>query len=195
MVASIWASLHVAADRRHLLAAVPDQLLRDIVERPSGDRRRLVGSLALHAVALRADALEGLFADRTLPCVCVARNRRYSGFETASTEASHERVLRAAELGALSGEQAGTVGLEPRVVRPAGDGVDLAAERGDPPAVDHVGGDDLDVHDLVRRDDHVVDRHLGPPDTGRASSTDGPRPSPTWSFPHSRSACCRSPAA
>ena len=42
----------------------------------------------------------------------------------------HSCVLESAELGALAGVRPLLVGLEPRVVRPAGDRVDLAAERG-----------------------------------------------------------------
>src|SRR5581483_1247345 len=54
--------------------------------------------------------------------------------------------------------EAGAADLEPRVVRPAGDRVDLPAEGGDPPAVCDVGRDDVEPHDLVHRDDELVDR-------------------------------------
>ena len=69
-------------------------------------------------------------------------------------------MLRAAELRAAAGERPLPVGLEPRLVRAAGNGVDLAAERRDPPAVDDVRRDDLERHDLVHGNDELVDGDL-----------------------------------
>ena len=59
-------------------------------------------------------------------------------------------MLEAAELGALPSVGTDLVGLEPRLVRPAGNRIDLPAERGYPPRVDDVG---------VRRDDLEADGH------------------------------------
>ena len=47
----------------------------------------------------------------------------------------------------------GRIGLEPRLVRRARDRVELAAERGDPPGVDHVevGRGDVELDRLADR--------------------------------------------
>ena len=78
---------------------------------------------------------------------------------SASTSARHRGVLDSAELRALAAVDTGRLGVEPRLVRDARDRVELAAERGDPPRVDHVE---------VRRGDLEPD---GPAD-GRAQLVD-----------------------
>ena len=70
----------------------------------------------------------------------------------------HRGVEDAAELGALAVVAAGLRRLEPGVVDPARDRLDLAAERRDPPAVDHVGRHDLEVDDGARRHVQRLDR-------------------------------------
>src|SRR5712691_13234890 len=110
------------SDRRHLPEAVAQQLAqrRWIAERRVRRDRGADQSLAAEAVARRADADERLLADagRRLRC----RNDLH--------EAAHRRVLDPAELGAANSVRADLLRLEPRVVRLAGDRVDLAAERG-----------------------------------------------------------------
>ena len=72
-------------------------------------------------------------------------------------ERRHERVLAPAELRALAVvELVGVQRLEPRVGGEAGDRVDLAAERRDPPGVDHVARLDQQVDGLTRGDDHLL---------------------------------------
>src|SRR6185312_340662 len=69
----------------------------------------------------------------------------------------HVRVVAPAELGALPGEHGARElagDLEPGVVRVAGDGVELAAELGDPPGVDDVLRVDVQRDRRVRRHDH-----------------------------------------
>ena len=68
----------------------------------------------------------------------------------------HEGVARAAQFGALAVELAFAVGVEPGLVDLAGNGVDLHAEGGDRPGVDHVGAGGDDAHGLVDRHDDVV---------------------------------------
>jgi hypothetical protein len=69
------------------------------------------------------------------------------------------RVLDPAELCALPGERPWLLHLEPGVVRVPRDGVDLAAECGDPPTVDDVvqRRGDLEPHRTVHGDAHRVD--------------------------------------
>ena len=70
----------------------------------------------------------------------------------------HRGVERAAELGALTFEAALFRRLEPRVVGAARDRLDLAAERRDPPAVDHVRRHDLEIDHGAGRDVQRPDR-------------------------------------
>ena len=77
------------------------------------------------------------------------RDRLYGG--------DHVRVLVAAELTALSLERPRPVGAEPEVVRLAGDRVELALERRDPPAVVDVLRRDHELDVAVRRDPHPLD--------------------------------------
>ena len=70
----------------------------------------------------------------------------------------HRRVLEAAELGTLAAEGAELRRPESQVVGPSRNRVDLAAERGDPPAVVDVVRDDRQAHRLVERQAQVVDR-------------------------------------
>ena len=67
------------------------------------------------------------------------RRRRFGDDQEA-----HMRVLRAAELGTLAAVTAGLFRLQPRHVRLARDGVGLAAQRGHPERVDHVGAGQLE---------------------------------------------------
>ncbi len=72
----------------------------------------------------------------------------------------HRRVLDPAELGALALVRPQLLDFVPGVVRMARDRVDLPAQRGDPPAVDHVvlGRGHLDAYRAVDRRAHRVDR-------------------------------------
>jgi hypothetical protein len=63
-----------------------------------------------------------------------------------------------AELAALAPVGPGLFGAEPRVVRLSGNGVELAAELGDPPAVVDVVRVDREGDDLVRGRVELVDR-------------------------------------
>src|SRR5262249_25734615 len=141
----------VASYRRHRVLPVADDRLEAVLvldDRAVGDVRA-DPARAGQAVALGADALELLLAEvgrsvglRTClsgePAVeLICRDGLHRG--------SHRRVLDPAELCALSRERPRLVHLEPGVVRMAGDGVDLAAERRNPPAVDHVVGRRADV--------------------------------------------------
>jgi hypothetical protein len=67
-------------------------------------------------------------------------------------------VVAPAQLGALAAVDAGLGDLEPGVVRVARDGVELAAELGDPPGVGDVLRDDVQGHRRVRRDHHLLVR-------------------------------------
>src|SRR5205085_10129784 len=150
-----------SADGGHLDSAVLKQRL---------ERRRLfedwvaaeVGaecSLRVKAVAGRADPVEG-----HLPEVggAVRLRRRFTGvprLEIAARDGldggEHVWVLVAAEFAALALERPGPVGATPEVVRLAGDRVELALERRDPPA----------VVDVLRIDDQLdvaMRRHLHP---------------------------------
>ncbi|MNY15162.1 hypothetical protein D3C86_1483640 [compost metagenome] len=87
----------------------------------------------------------------------------------------HARMLLSAVFGALAAPYARAVGLQPQVLHAARQHVHLAAERGNPEAVDHVGAAEAEVHgaadgdaDLVRGDHlrargRVAVAHLPPP--------------------------------
>ncbi len=66
----------------------------------------------------------------------------------------HAGVAATAEVGALPAVDAGLFDLEPAVVVVAGDRLVLAPERGDPPRVHDVRGDDVERHRGFRGDDH-----------------------------------------
>src|SRR5260221_1510485 len=145
-------------DGRH----APATLGHDLVEpgRLRDDRvrrdRRTVVALRLHPMACRADALELRTPElrrrgRADVLVVVRLGRR-------DHPRAHRFVVEPAELGALADVRLGGVGLEPRVVRPAGNRVGLAAELRYPPAVVHVGRDDRQVDDLPHRHVQVADR-------------------------------------
>ena len=72
----------------------------------------------------------------------------------------HLGVVQATQLGALTLVRPGPVGLEPGRRRAAGDGVDLAAQRGNPPRVHDVPvrSGDLEPDRTSRRRAQVVDR-------------------------------------
>ena len=130
------------------------------VELAPGDGRSLVSAFAFHAVTFRADALERLLshrlAGRRVRCEEAGELRLADRLHRGG----HRSMLGAAELGAATGERSGSLRLEPRVIRTARYGVDLAAERRDPPAVDDVGGDHLEVDDPVHGHHEVVEREL-----------------------------------
>src|SRR5262249_2866185 len=69
----------------------------------------------------------------------------------------HVRVLVAAELAALALVRPRLVRGEVQVVRPSGNRVELALERGDPPAVRDVIGDDVELDVAPRGDAHSLD--------------------------------------
>src|SRR3954463_6792360 len=71
----------------------------------------------------------------------------------------HVRVVAPAQLGAVAGEDLPRElggDLEPGVIRVAGDGVELAAQLGDPPGVRDVLGVDVERHRRLHRDDHLL---------------------------------------
>src|SRR2546421_2661461 len=70
----------------------------------------------------------------------------------------HRGVEDPAELAALAAVGAGALGPEPRVVRLPGDGVELAVEVRDPPAVVDVVGVDVERHDPAHGRVELVDR-------------------------------------
>src|SRR6266404_460976 len=115
-------------DGRHAPATLGHDLvepgrLRD--DRVRSDRRTVV-ALRLHPVACRADALDlgtpELRRRGRADVLVVVRLRR------RDHPRAHRFVVEPAELGALADVRLGGVGLEPRVVRPAGNRVGLAAE-------------------------------------------------------------------
>src|SRR5439155_26778275 len=117
---------------------------------------RPVAAPARHRVTRRADARPLLLAER--------RPRRHVDEATVfrlrlgEDRRGHRRVEDAAELGALTLEAASLLRLEPDVVPPARNGLDLPAEGRDPPAVDHVWRDDGQVDDPVDRGVQGPDR-------------------------------------
>src|SRR5919202_1096231 len=152
------------ADRRHdaggarLVAAVPDDRLELLTvgeDRARRDRRAVV-ALSLQAVALRAGAAPLRCAELRL------RLRRdpalVGGLRLYEDARRHLGVEDPAELAALAAVGADPLGAEPRVVRLAGNGIELPVELGDPPAVVDVVGVDGEGHDLVHRRVELVDR-------------------------------------
>src|SRR5439155_15777201 len=135
------------ANRRHLPAALAQQdrqRLRVGKHRALGDRRPDV-PLAGEAVALRADAVERLAREHlrlreplSYPGVVLAGGKHLDTHR-------HRRVLDAAELRALAAEAAELEGAERGAVDLAGNRVELAAKRRDPPAVGDIGGADLEL--------------------------------------------------
>ena len=134
----------VAADCGHQASALaehPDDRLA-ILDAVCPRKPRPVGALAVEPVALRARPLPELLTERRRAVGLLRAPLLEPGVELRGRQhlggRGHLRVVDAAELGALPGEDAGALGPEPRLVDGAGDRVDLAAERGDPPRVDHV---------------------------------------------------------
>ena len=114
---------------------------------------RAVATLAVEAVALRARPVPELLAERRGAGRLLLPPLREPGVELGRRHhldgGEHLGVVEAAELGALALEDAGALRLEPGLVDPARDCVDLPAERRDPPRVDDVP---------VRRRDVELDR-------------------------------------
>src|SRR6266550_160630 len=151
------------ADRGHLDAAVSQQRLDrlGLVEDRVSAQVRPVAALPLKAVARGADAVEGHLAEiggaallrpglAVVPRLEVARRESLDRSE-------HVRMLVSAELAALALESPCAVGPELEVVRPAGDCVELALQRRDPPAVVDVLRGDVELDVTVRRDPHPLD--------------------------------------
>src|SRR3954469_1096052 len=148
------------ADRRHrplrageAVTHDPDERLR-LAEERVGEDRRPVAALPEVPVAGGAHAVPDLPADRLVP----GREVVLVGPPGPCLHGrGHRGVEGTAELGALA-LIAARIRLEPGVVRPAGDRLDLAAECRDPPAVDHVRRDDLEVDDRAGGDVERPDR-------------------------------------
>src|SRR5262245_47417475 len=149
---------HVARDRLDPVLAVNEQLAqaRRLHEQRVGRDVRAVAALALRSVALGADADPLIAAEvgrsrsREPRLVVAPRLRDHLSL--------HLCVEDTAELAAASAIRPDLVRLEPRVSVPAGNGVELAAELRNPPAVIDVLRVDLDADDAVHRDVHLVDR-------------------------------------
>src|SRR5438067_1616503 len=150
------------ADGRHRALRAGEAVLEDSLqsallreEGVVGDRGP-VAALAEVAVAGRADAAPLLLPER-LPSgrgdVVLVRLLRLG-----HDRREHRRVIDAAELRALALVAAGLIRLEPEVVRVAWDGLNLAAERRDPPAVDDVRRDHIEIDDGTGRHVQRTDR-------------------------------------
>src|SRR6266511_1050987 len=147
-----------AGHRGHLSAAVAEQLLEPLgldQERVVRDRRAVV-AFALWPVELRADAHPFVPAEAQGPLVSDPRLVLVLRFDHDAR--THLRVEDAAELAAASTVRPDLVGLEPRVRALTGDGVELAAELGNPPAVVDVARVDVHSDDLVHGRMQLVDR-------------------------------------
>src|SRR5436305_695685 len=153
-----------AADGRHeawevrLVAAVLEQRLQ--LGRVDEDRaardRRAVAALARETVAVRADAGPLALPEAGFRAL---RDELLVGLLRLHDHARlHRRVEDAAELAALAAVLPELPRAEPRVVGHARDGVELAAERGNPPAVVDVLRVDVDLHDLTGGRVQLVDR-------------------------------------
>src|SRR4030095_8165379 len=130
-----------------------------------GGQSRPDQALALRAVALRAHAVELLLAEvrvtRLLGLRLLAQPRVELRGGDDLDRLGHPRVLKAAELGALTA-------VDPRALRPErdlvqlpGDRIHLRDQRRDEVAVHDVprGGGDLELHEPALRHSHAVDRH------------------------------------
>ena len=106
---------------------------------------------------------------------CEARNGWYSVRVTTLTKPSMCACSIAAELGAAHLVAPVFSALNHVWLVTAGDRVDLAAERGHPPAVDHVVGDDVDSTTRSTGTTMCAPRPARR-DRGTASSTVGPPP-------------------
>src|SRR4051812_43535133 len=153
------------ADRRHRGAAVPEdglELLR-VRRQRIADERRADEALRLRAVALGAAGGELLLAERDRrERGLVLDPRRVVRLREHLHGLGHLRVKVAAELRALAledteGDARVRRDLEPGVVRLARDRVRLRPERRDPPRVRDVRGVDVEQHEPVLRDDHLVE--------------------------------------
>src|SRR6266508_26839 len=167
-----------AGHRGHLSAAVAEQLLEPLgldQERVVRDLRAVV-AFALWPVALRADADPFVPAETQGPLMSDPRLVLVLRFDHDAR--THLRVEHAAELAATATVGPDPVGLEPRVRALTGDGVELAAELGNPPAVVDIARVDVHPDDLVQGRVQLVDRDGAvwvrelPADVGRA----GPDP-------------------
>src|SRR5436190_3838900 len=148
------------ADGRHLAAALAQKEGERLGIAQDGalrDRRPDV-ALAGEAVTLRADAVEGLVPERLAVALALLDPGVVLLGRDDVDPHQHRRVLDSTELGALAAEGAEPVREEGHAVDLAGDGVELAAERGDPPAMGDVRGHDLELDLAVVRDLHPVDR-------------------------------------
>src|SRR5712692_3805248 len=146
-------------DGRHRVPALPDQLLQTLPLREQGVGRDVgpEAALALEAVALRARPLP---LAATEGAVRGGEPRRVVGLRLDVDDGLHRRVEDPAELTALPAVRSDAVRLEPCVRHVAGNGVELAAELRDPPAVVNVLRGDVDAHRSVDRRVQFVDRDL-----------------------------------
>jgi hypothetical protein len=157
---------------------------------PAADMREVGAEAALLAhAAHRVAGVAAVREEGLAAAFDVGRTKggRRRGFACAASHAHrtrrafrhhvqrHARMLLAAVFGALAAVGAGAVGLQQQVLHAAGQHVHLAAERGHPEAVDHVGAAQAEVHgpadrnaDLVggrdlRAGRRVAVAHLPPP--------------------------------
>src|SRR5512133_1552435 len=149
---------HVARGRRDAVLAVDEQgmqALRLGQQRVRLDRRA-VPALSLEAVALGADA------DPLVPAEISRRSRGEPRPVVAQGLREDPRlhlcVEDTAELAAAPSVDPHLISLEPRVILPARDRVELAAEGRDPPAVNDVVRVDVDADDAMDGNVHLVDR-------------------------------------
>src|SRR5713101_1559006 len=144
---------------RHLVPALADQLFEALSLREQSVVRdpRPEATLALESVALRARALP------LAPSKIAGRGtepRGVVGLRLHLDDRLHRRVEDAAELSASTPIRSDAIGLEPRVRHVARDGVELAAEFRDPPAVVDVLRGDVDAHGSIHGCVQPVDRDL-----------------------------------
>src|SRR5216684_1921362 len=118
---------------------------------------RSKAALSLEPVALRTRALP--FAAAQI-AARAAQPRGVLALRLHVDHRLHRRVEDAAELPASPAVRPDSISLEPRVRPVAGDGVELAAELWDPPAVVDVLRRDVDAHRSVDRCVELVDRDL-----------------------------------
>src|SRR3989475_10359162 len=144
---------------RHLVPALADQLLEALSLREQSVVRdcRPEATLALQSVALRARAHPLAPSEIAGPGT---EPRGVVGLRLHLDDRLHCRVEDPAELAASTSLRPDPIGLEPRVRPVARDGVELAAELRDPPAVVDVLRGDVDAHGSIHRCVQPVDRDL-----------------------------------